>query len=67
MKLPYEARIEVAYEADGELARAIEEHREWITRETLAVNLAPGAPSGTVHDFDIEGMKLRTSIRHVSR
>jgi len=73
MKLPYEARIEVAYEAAGELARAIEEHREWIMRETLALKLAPGsaaeapANAAAVHDFDIEGMKLRASIRHVSR
>ena len=63
MKLPYEARIEVTYEASGELARAIEEHRDWIMRETLAVRLAPGAPSGTVHDFEVDGDRLQVGIR----
>jgi isoleucyl-tRNA synthetase len=67
MKLAYEARIEVAYEAEGELGAAVEEHRDRIAGEVLAMKLAPGAPSGTVHDFDIDGMRLRAGIRTVAR
>ena len=69
MDLPYEARIEVTYEADGALAQAIEEHKAWIMGEVLAVRLAPGSPAGAlaeagaVHDFDIEGMAVRVGIR----
>jgi hypothetical protein len=67
MKLPYEARIEVGYEAEGELARAIGEHRDRIKGEVLAVKLEAGARSGTVHDFDVEGTRLRVGIRAVAR
>jgi isoleucyl-tRNA synthetase len=67
MKLPYEARIEVTYEAPGDLAKAIDEHRAWIMAETLAVKLVAGAPSGTVSDFDIDGAKLRLGIRPAAR
>jgi isoleucyl-tRNA synthetase len=67
MKLPYEARIEVSYEAEGEIAQAIEEHRERIMGEVLAVKLAPGAPSGTVQETDIEGTRFRFGIRAVAR
>ncbi len=38
--LDYADRIRVRYRAGGELARAIETHRDWIARETLAVELA---------------------------
>jgi hypothetical protein len=67
MELPYEARIEVLYEAVGELARAIGEHRDWIAGETLAVRLAPGAPSGAVHEADVDGARLRLGVRAVKR
>jgi isoleucyl-tRNA synthetase len=63
MKLPYEARIEVTYEAEGDLAKAIDEHRAWIMAETLAVKLVAGAPSGTVHELDIDGASLRLRVR----
>ncbi len=57
--LDYAARIRVRYRAEGELARAIEAHREWIAGETLAseISAADGEPSGLTpapvdeHDF----------------
>jgi hypothetical protein len=67
MKLPYEARIEVVYEAEGELAQAMKEHLDWIAGEVLSTKLAPEAPSGAVQDFDIDGMRLRVAIRAVPR
>jgi isoleucyl-tRNA synthetase len=67
MKLPYEARIEVSYEVEGELGRAIEEHRERIMGEVLAVKLEPKTPSGTVHEADLEGTRVRFGIRVVAR
>jgi len=67
MNLAYEARIEVAYEAEGELIEALEAHREWIAGETLAVRFAKGAPAGTVHEAEVEGLKLRFGIREAAR
>ncbi|MCK6460433.1 MAG: isoleucine--tRNA ligase [Planctomycetes bacterium] len=65
MKLPYEARIEVAYAAEGDLAQAISEHRAWIMGEALATRLDAGAPAGTVHEADVEGLPFRFGIRRV--
>ncbi|MDH5490505.1 MAG: isoleucine--tRNA ligase [Myxococcales bacterium] len=44
LDLPYEARIDVHYEAEGTLAEALLEHAEGIAAETLALRLEPGAP-----------------------
>src|SRR5690606_17381574 len=42
----YDARIHLVYEAGGELARALEEHREFIAGEALALRFERGAPEG---------------------
>ncbi len=46
LDLPYEARIEVRWQAEGGLAEAIEEHAEAIAAEVLALSFERGAPHG---------------------
>ncbi|MDH3624054.1 MAG: isoleucine--tRNA ligase [Myxococcales bacterium] len=63
MDLPYEARIEVSWNADGEVAKAIEEHAERIAGETLATRFEAGDAEGaTVEETEIEGTPLRLGI-----
>jgi len=62
MDLAYEARIEVAWAADGELARAIEEHSERIAGETLATGFSQAAGATSEHDTEIEGTALGLAI-----
>lgn len=63
MDLPYEARIEVSWQADGEVARAIDEHRERIAGETLATRLVSGAGDGdTVEETEIDGVPVRLAV-----
>ena len=63
MDLPYEARIEVRWDADGDLADAVEQHAQHIARETLATAFQrDGAEAGGDHDTEIEGAPLRLSI-----
>ncbi len=63
MDLAYEARIKVSWNADGDLAQAIEEHAERIAAETLATGFARG-PAGARGDQDteIDGALLSLSI-----
>lgn len=69
--LDYADRIRVAWTADGELARAIEEHRAWIAEQTLAVELAPedgaaghgGAIEGAPFAFSLERAAAETASR----
>ncbi|MEM8883079.1 MAG: isoleucine--tRNA ligase [Planctomycetota bacterium] len=60
LDLAYEARIEIRYEADDELAAAIAAHRDAIAGETLARALEAGAASE--HEVDVEGMAFRFDI-----
>jgi isoleucyl-tRNA synthetase len=63
MDLAYEARIQVSWNADADLARAIEEHAARIAAETLATAFTRGGPdTGGEHDTDIEGTPLSLSI-----
>jgi isoleucyl-tRNA synthetase len=62
MDLAYEARIEVSWNADGELADAIEEHAGRIASETLATGFSRGSASASEHDTEIEGTPLSLSI-----
>jgi isoleucyl-tRNA synthetase len=63
MDLAYEARIEVTWNADGDLARAIEEHANRIASETLATGFVQGGPdTGSEHDTEIDGNPLSLSI-----
>jgi len=63
MDLAYEARIEVSWSADGELAAAIEEHAERIAGETLATGFARDEAASSDHDTEIEGTPLGLFIR----
>ena len=57
-------RIRLGLEATGELADAVEEHREQIAAETLAVDVTTGAISDGIHGEDavIDGMRLAVSL-----
>ena len=63
MDLAYEARIDVTWHADGDLAQAIEEHANRIASETLATGFVQGGPdTGSEHDTEIDGNPLSLSI-----
>jgi hypothetical protein len=63
MDLAYEARIDVSWNADGELAEAIEEHAGRIASETLASGFTRGGPDTTSdHDTEIDESPLTLTI-----
>jgi len=61
LDLAYEARIELTYAADGEVAAAVAEHGTWIADETLAVKVEAG--SASEHTAEIDGQPFAFSIR----
>ena len=64
MDLPYEARIEVSWKAEGEVADAIREHKSRIAQETLATQLEAGDGDGdTIEKTEVEGSPLLLGIR----
>ena len=57
MDLAHEARIEVTYQADGELADALTAHAAYIAEETLAAKLLAGTDGkGKRHDDTVDGL-----------
>jgi len=60
-------RIVVSYRAEGQLARALARHADWIRNETLAVALQPAEqPTGThVETFDIDGETFTVGVQRV--
>ena len=51
-------RIELCYEtSDAELAKALEENKDYIAEQVLALKVEKGCPNGT--EADIEGAKLK--------
>lgn len=65
MDLAFDDRIIVRFVADGELAKAIEEHSERIAGETLASSFAAGMPDTedvAQHQTEVEGSGLTLSI-----
>ena len=62
MDLPYEARIRLTWEAEGDLAEAIREHAGYIAGETLATSVEGGPLRGERHDTDVDGAELRFGI-----
>lgn len=62
LDLPYEARIDVVWSADGEVAQAIERHADYIAGETLATRLDAGEVGADSHAGDVEGEPLRFAI-----
>jgi len=64
MDLAYETRIEVSWNAEGDLAQAIEEHATRIAAETLASSFAQGVPAtSSEHDTEIDGTPLALAIK----
>jgi isoleucyl-tRNA synthetase len=61
MDLPYEARIEVRWQASGDLADAIDEHADRIAAETLATGF-DRAQASSEHDTEVEGNPLGLCI-----
>jgi isoleucyl-tRNA synthetase len=66
--LAVDDRIELAVKADGEVAEAVEAHRDHLLGETLAVALHR-APQGDGHDarVDLDGQEVRIWLRPVGR
>ncbi len=62
MDLPYEARIAVTWQADGELARAIADHAAWIAGETLATRFEAGPAGDGAREGEVEGAPLRYAV-----
>ncbi|HET9227060.1 MAG TPA: DUF5915 domain-containing protein, partial [Thermoanaerobaculia bacterium] len=62
--LDYADRIRVSYEADPEIAAAVEAHREWIMGETLAVELAK-ADGAELKSAPVEGRAFAYSIQRI--
>ena len=57
-------RIVTTYQAEGELAEAIEAWRDFIATETLSVELRAGPPDGgaTVGEDRVGGHSLRLGV-----
>jgi len=58
-------RIVVAYQADGDLAAAIEAWQELVAAETLSVEFAAGEAGPEMHvgEFHVDGHTLRVGVR----
>jgi isoleucyl-tRNA synthetase len=64
--LAVDDRIELAVKADGQVAHAVEAHRDYLLGETLATSLHR-APQGDGHDAraDLDGHEVRIWLRPV--
>ncbi len=62
-------RIVTTYQADGELAKAIEDHYDYIAGETLSVALMAGAPQEGAYaeTVELDGQKVTLAVRQVVR
>jgi isoleucyl-tRNA synthetase len=62
--LSVEDRIRVAVDAGGEAARAIDEHRAYVSAETLAVELCSGPPPGgwLARAAELEGVPVIVAL-----
>jgi isoleucyl-tRNA synthetase len=62
--LNVEDRIELRWEAGGNLARAVDAHRSWLAREVLATSIEPGRAEGyDGADVKIEGEAAWIGLR----
>lgn len=60
MDLQYDRTVEMGIEGDAEVLQAMDEHRDYISQETLAVKVVQGeVPGGTAGEWDILGKKLK--------
>ncbi|NPA74741.1 MAG: isoleucine--tRNA ligase [Euryarchaeota archaeon] len=62
MDLDYDAKIITRYSASGVLKEAIEEHREYIMRETQSTQLEEGHEGEYSQEWEIEGEKIKLFI-----
>ena len=60
-------RIRVTYQADGELAQAIEEHEAYISGEVLALEFVNGDANGKLHESEVGEFSFRFSIEQVEQ
>ncbi len=65
LKLAYESRIEITYQAEGELAEALAKHKEIIAGETLAKHFEPSKDTlpPSANATDIEGLPFAFEIK----
>ncbi len=59
-------RIAITYQTEGELKRALEDFGDLVADEVLAVEFAPGTPSGEVFRTAIDDIELVIQIRKVT-
>jgi valyl-tRNA synthetase len=60
MNLQYDRNVKMGIEGDPEVLMAMEEHKEYITHETLATEVVSGpVADATAGDWDILGKKLK--------
>ena len=57
--------IVITIEADDEVKAAAEKHREYIMKETLAVEIAEAAASADLDQFDLNGHKTGIDVTRV--
>ena len=60
-------RIRVVYQTEGDLAQAISEHLDYITKEVLALEFLPGEPEVGIHATDVAEQTLQFSIVRLER
>ncbi len=65
LDLPFESRVEVTYEASGELAKAMERHQAAIAEETLCVAFDAGLSGAEEHIYEssVEGNSVRYTVK----
>jgi isoleucyl-tRNA synthetase len=58
-------RIELGLAAEGALAQAIEEHRDWIAGEALAISMVDGLLDGSAHrqEGEVGGAPVTVTLR----
>lgn len=60
MDLQYDRTVKMGIDGDPEVLKAMDEHMEHITRETLSIEVVNGEiPGGTAGEWDILGKKLK--------
>ncbi|MCA9887549.1 MAG: isoleucine--tRNA ligase [Anaerolineae bacterium] len=64
--------ISVKFEATDRFAKAIQQHKDYITRETLAADLQEGTPNDGYHsqtfafDRELDGEKITIGVRQIN-
>ena len=64
LDLAFDARVKVSWAADGELAKALEEHAAYVAGEVLATSFVRGAV-GDAKAEDVDGQALSFAVTPV--